>query len=237
MPRSAGATEDAAAGAEAAKDLAADLGLVLRCMPVCVESGGRGFEAGARKARYGALEGAFSGKIWLAHSRDDFIETIWLRLLSGSSPLFWATMPLRRGRFERPLLSVRREMLSPWSFGAFVDPMNEDSRFDRVWLRQAGIVERLDPEGEIADFAAALGARLQSLKLVEWQEPLHRLPAALRWLVVRAQIAALLPEARPRQRFITELAAAAARPSQKTRCFSVAKRSLYLRDGRLLLNS
>ena len=230
-------TPAATAGAAAAQDLAADLGLTLRCLSVDVESDRRGFEAGARDARYGALAKAFAGKIWLSHTRDDFIETIWLRLLSGSSPLFWATMPLRRGCFERPLLRVRRGMLSPWSHGAFTDPMNEDSRFDRVWLRHAGLIERLDPQGELADSAAALGARMQGLNPVQWHEPLHRLPSALRRLIIRAQIAALLPDARPRQRFITELAAAAAHPSQKIRYFSVANQSLYLRDGRLLLTS
>jgi tRNA(Ile)-lysidine synthetase-like protein len=230
-------TPAAAAGVAAAQRLAAELDLELRCLSVHVESQPRGFEAGARKARYAALETAFDGIIWLAHSRDDFIETIWLRLLSGSSPLFWATMSQHRGVFERPLLEVRRSALRPWGVGAFADPMNQEGRFDRVWLRQSGILERLDPDGKLADSSAGLGGRIRGLNLVDCSEPLHDLPATLRRLVIRAQLAAWMPEARPRQRFITELATAAARPSPKTRCFSVANRPLYLRGGRLLLNS
>ena len=213
------------------------MGLELRVLLAVYDDQGGGFEARARRARYRALEQAWPQTIWLAQTRDDYIETVWMRLLSGSSPQFWKTMPAQRGRFERPVLCVRRADLRRWSHGAHSDPMNEQERFDRVWLRASGVLEQVDPNGCIADFVSALGERIRSLDVGAWQVPLHELTPALRQLAVRAQLAQLLPDARPRSRFVRELTKAAGRPSQKTRCFSVSNQSLYLRGGRLVLNS
>ena len=220
-----------------ARRIAGDLDLELRVLTARYDEGGGGFEAMARRARYRVLEEAWTKTIWLAQSRDDYIETIWMRLLSGSSPNYWTTMPARRGQFERPVLSIRRSTLRRWSKGAHADPMNEQERFDRVWIRASGLLEVIDPCGSIADKIAGLGRRVRRLEVGEWTTPLDRLSPALRQLVVRTQLGALLPEIRPRSRFVRELTEAAGRPSTKTRCFSVANRSLYLRGGRLVLKS
>ena len=115
--------------------------------------------------------------------------------------------------------------------------MNEQERFDRVWIRRSGVLEVIDPSGSVADDISALGERVRSLGVETWSVPLDRLPPALRQLVVRTQLSELLPGVRLRSRFVRELTEAAGRPSAKTRCFSVSNRSLYLRGGRLVLNS
>ncbi len=217
--------------------IADELGLELRVLTAVYDKEGGGFEASARRARYRALENAWTQTIWLAQTRDDYIETIWMRLLSGSSPHYWTTMPERRGQFSRPLLSVQRADLRPWSMGAHADPMNEQERFERVWIRGAKILETIDPNGSIADHISGLGERVRSLQIETWSVPLDRLSPALRQLAVRTQLAELLPGVRLRSRFVRELTTAAGRPSSKTRCFSVSNRSLYLRGGRLVLNS
>ena len=231
------ATESSAQALACAQKIATELSLELRVLNAVYDSQGGGFEASARRARYRALEQAWTQTIWLAQSRDDYIETIWMRLLSGSSPHYWNAMPERRGQFDRPLLSVRRSVLRQWSKGAHADPMNHDDRFDRVWIRASGILELIDPNGSIADDISGLSRRVRALDIGSWTMPLDRLSPALRQLAVRVQLAELLPDARPRTRFVRELAKAAGRPSTKTRCFSVSNRSLYLRGGRLVLNS
>ena len=230
-------TESSPQASDHAREIADELGLKLRVLAAVYDDKGGGFEASARRARYRALERAWKQTIWLAQTRDDYIETIWMRLLSGSSPHYWTTMHERRGQFERPLLSVQRADLRTWSKGAHADPMNEQDRFDRVWIRGSGILEVVDPDGCIADDISALGERVRALGIETWTIPLDRLSPALRQLAVRTQLAELLPGVRPRSRFVRELTKAAGRPSTKTRFFSVSNRSLYLRGGRLVLNS
>jgi tRNA(Ile)-lysidine synthase TilS/MesJ len=173
----------------------------------------------------------------VAHTREDFIETVWLRLLAGSSPLFWNAMPARRPGVFRPLLGVARSELTSWSEGAYEDPMNRDQAVDRVWLRQSGLLAALDPSGAVADAAARCGQRLAALGLDAPGVALDRLPAALRYEVVRARLRRLLPAVRPRRRFVAEIAAAAARPNEKSRKFSTSGAVVTLRQGELVLTS
>ena len=86
-------------------------GLELRVQNVEVFAGNRGLEAAARTARYEALQAMVSEEtpIALGHGWDDWIESLWLRLLSGSSPLFW--QGLRCGMdplFGRSLIKLRK---------------------------------------------------------------------------------------------------------------------------------
>lgn len=224
-------------GVQAAAGFARELGLDLSCLRVELGQGSRGFEAEARKQRYAALAQASKAPIWLAHTRDDYVETVWLRLLAGAAPQYWKTMPETRGQFRRPLLKVWRAELGRFGAGGYVDPMNAEARFDRVWLRRSGLLEELDAKGEIADAAAALGARVRRLRLETGLLPLHELPPGLRFAQVRARLALLLPEARPRSRFVAEVARVSAHDSNKARCFYLANRVLHLRHGQLLLNS
>lgn len=102
-----------------------------------------GPEADARTARYAALDreaAARGADLVLGHSLDDQAETVLLGLTRGSGGRSVAGMPIRSGGRLRPLLSVRRETtraacrecgLSVWD-----DPLNEQSRFTRVRIRQ-----------------------------------------------------------------------------------------------------
>jgi tRNA(Ile)-lysidine synthetase-like protein len=230
-------TPSSSKGAQAATKLARDLGLDFSCLRVELGQGSRGFEAQAREQRYAALAQASKAPIWLAHTRDDYVETVWLRLLAGAAPQYWKTMPEARGQFRRPLLKVWRAELGNFGEGGYVDPMNAETRFDRVWLRHSGLLAELDAKGEIADAAAALGARVQALRLESCLLPLHELPPGLRFAQVRARLGLLLPQARPRSRFVAEVVRVAAHDSSKPRSFSLANRVIHLRHGQLLLNS
>jgi tRNA(Ile)-lysidine synthase len=111
---------------------------------IAVSVGGAGGpEAAARTARYDALEQAAeehgAAAVLLGHTLDDQAETVLLGLARGSGPRSLAGMPARRGKFRRPLLTVRRSVtvatcaalgLDPWH-----DPHNADRRFARVRVR------------------------------------------------------------------------------------------------------
>ena len=94
-----------------------------------------GLEAAARRARYSALdtradaEGGLTPHILLGHTMDDQAETVLLALARGSGARALAGMPVKRGRYVRPFLSLRRKDtvaacealgLEPW-----FDPTNE----------------------------------------------------------------------------------------------------------------
>jgi tRNA(Ile)-lysidine synthase len=99
----------------------------------------------AREARYAALAGQLRPGEWLltAHHEDDQLETVLIQLLRGAGVAGLAGMPgsapLGPGRHGRPLLGVDRAALAAYAAEqglAFQrDPMNDDPRFDRGWLR------------------------------------------------------------------------------------------------------
>jgi tRNA(Ile)-lysidine synthase len=107
---------------------------------------GASLEAAARDARYAALARELEpGECLLtAHHCEDQAETLLLQALRGAGIKGMSAMPvcrpLGRGWHLRPVLQVpRAELLA---FGAHlaaacaVDPMNEDVRFDRSYLRR-----------------------------------------------------------------------------------------------------
>lgn len=106
---------------------------------------GASVEAEARTARYAAIAASLGeGECLLtAHHRDDQLETLLLQLARGAGVDGLAAMPraavLGPGIHLRPLLDVDRDELVAWARGAGLDwiddPMNDDSRFDRAWLR------------------------------------------------------------------------------------------------------
>ena len=74
---------------------------------------GTGMEAAARFFRRRAFfrEAARLGDnvfILTAHTRDDMLETVLMRVLRGSGPAGLAAMPFKKGRVLRPLLSMTR---------------------------------------------------------------------------------------------------------------------------------
>ena len=107
---------------------------------------GLSVEAAARAARYAALELEMQPRECLltAHHREDQAETLLLQALRGAGVKGMSAMPVCRpfgaGWHVRPLLDVAHSDLL--QFGelepsASIDPMNQDLRFDRVYLRTA----------------------------------------------------------------------------------------------------
>ena len=132
------------------------------CVPlriVAVEvarEAGLSIEAAARTARYAALGHELQPRECLltAHHREDQAETLLLQALRGAGVKGMAAMPVCRplgsGWHARPLLDVAHSELKQFGehnqFGELersmsidpsIDPMNQDLRFDRVYLRTA----------------------------------------------------------------------------------------------------
>ena len=107
---------------------------------------GDSIEAAARDARYRALAAALAPRECLltAHHREDQAETLLLQALRGAGVKGLSAMPMCRilgnGWHVRPLLEVPQSELL--RFGEHLlnlksnDPMNEDLRFDRSFLRR-----------------------------------------------------------------------------------------------------
>jgi tRNA(Ile)-lysidine synthase len=123
------------------------LGVPLTIISIDVDApAGASLEAAARDARYRALAAALTPMECLltAHHREDQAETLLLQALRGAGVKGLAAMPMCRilgsGWHVRPLLEVPQSELL--RFGEHlldlksIDPMNEDLRFDRSFLRR-----------------------------------------------------------------------------------------------------
>jgi len=112
---------------------------------VAVERGGGGPESAARSARYRVFEDRLGAGdvLFLAHHRDDQVETFFLRLMRGAGVRGLAAIPRRRvlglGRVVRPLLELPRSALEDYArrhqLPRIEDPSNRDNRLDRNFLR------------------------------------------------------------------------------------------------------
>jgi tRNA(Ile)-lysidine synthase len=102
-----------------------------------------GPEAAARDARYAALDAAAerlgAAAVLLGHTRDDQAETVLLAMARGAGARALAGMPVRRGRYRRPLLGLPRDTLAAAcataGLPAWVDPHNGDLSYARVRVR------------------------------------------------------------------------------------------------------
>lgn len=132
---------------EAAASLCRELGVALQILEVEVDTAdGVSVEAAARAARYAALASALEpGECLLtAHHALDQAETLLLQLFRGAGVKGLSAMPMcrvfARGWHLRPLLEVRRDELHRLGRALGIegveDPMNQDPRFDRVYLRR-----------------------------------------------------------------------------------------------------
>ncbi|HTD73164.1 MAG TPA: tRNA lysidine(34) synthetase TilS [Steroidobacteraceae bacterium] len=132
---------------KACRTLCDRLGVPLSIVAVEVGGAGESLEAAARTARYAALAAQLqSGECLLtAHHRKDQAETLLLQALRGAGVKGMAAMPVCKvlglGWHARPMLEIAHEDLQQFSVGLQQshsnDPMNEDERFDRVYLRHA----------------------------------------------------------------------------------------------------
>jgi len=129
-------------------DLCRRLGMPLDIIDVVVATdGGVSLEAAARTARYqGFAQVLKVGECLLtAHHATDQAETLLLQLLRGAGLKGLSAMPIRRvlgaGWQLRPLLATPKRELLRFGVAAGVsavpDPMNQDRRFDRAYLRAA----------------------------------------------------------------------------------------------------
>jgi tRNA(Ile)-lysidine synthase len=201
---------------DACSALCRQLRVPLRIISIDIDSpAGISVEAAARDARYAALAAQLAPKECLltAHHRKDQAETLVLQALRGAGVKGMSAMPMCRifgaGWHVRPLLDVPQSELL--AFGAHLaqfrspDPMNEDLRFDRTFLRRQvwPMIEDRWPGMEIAlsrtarhmadtqrllDSAAAADlARLRdgealSIQALRSLPPLRRMNAVRLWL-------------------------------------------------------
>jgi len=151
----------------ACSKLCEQLRIPLRIVAVEVErEAGLSIEAAARTARYAALSTEIQPRECLltAHHREDQAETLLLQALRGAGVKGMAAMPVCRpfglGWHVRPLLDVAHSEIKQFGerqTSASIDPMNQDLRFDRVYLRTAvwPLIEKRWPGAAIALTRAA----------------------------------------------------------------------------------
>jgi tRNA(Ile)-lysidine synthase len=105
---------------------------------------GCGIEAAARELRHGAFKKELARLdarfVLTAHTRDDRLEQILMRLLRGAGPAGLAPLPFRRGRILRPLIALRRRdvlaYLAAKNLEYRTDSSNSDTRFLRNRVRR-----------------------------------------------------------------------------------------------------
>ena len=163
---------DAGSGGRAARavELARALGLPIEVVPRRVEGErrrGENLEAAARRVRYEALERARrrcgADRILTAHHRDDQIETVLLRILSGSGLFGLGGIRARSGALWRPALGLGRaalaEIVTAAGLAANHDPSNLDlaRARNRIRLELLPFLRRQEPG--IEDRLAALAGR------------------------------------------------------------------------------
>jgi tRNA(Ile)-lysidine synthase len=147
--------------ASVVREAAAEVGASMRVVEVDVDARAN-VEARARDARYGALaraaEEELATAILVGHTRDDQAETVLLALLRGSGTAGLSGMAAVRGALRRPLLEMRRadtrEICARLQWAPVFDPMNDDLRYRRVWLRRE-VMPRLEA-GARRDLAEVL---------------------------------------------------------------------------------
>ena len=118
-------------------------------------SGGPGIEGAARFYRLRALhrEARRIGADWIltAHTRDDLLENLLMRILRGSGPAGLAAMPRTRGRMLRPLLNLTRQdvlaYLEARGLPYQTDSTNVDIRYfrNRVRLKLIPVLDSFFP--------------------------------------------------------------------------------------------
>jgi tRNA(Ile)-lysidine synthase len=106
-----------------------------------------GLEAGARNARYVALNQEAKERnacaIFLGHTKDDQAETVLLGLARGSGTRSLSGMAHHNGIYVRPLLEISRiqneEFCKEVGLQYWNDPHNQDSQFSRVRVRNEAL--------------------------------------------------------------------------------------------------
>lgn len=129
------------------RKICAALNVPIECRSVNVKLGkGQSLEAVARELRYQIFRKLMhkNDLLMLAHHQDDQMETFLLQALRGAGLRGLAAMPMvtvfEPGYLARPLLGLTRQELQSWAEAQKLtwlhDPSNDDSRFDRNFLRR-----------------------------------------------------------------------------------------------------
>ena len=107
---------------------------------------GKNLEFAARQARYQALVDLGPDAIFLAHHANDRVENFFMKLMRGAGvkglrsirPISGCWLD-RSVALMRPMLDVSREQIDRYvednDIAYVVDPSNQDTRFDRNWIR------------------------------------------------------------------------------------------------------
>jgi tRNA(Ile)-lysidine synthase len=148
----AGSADVAAAAATLCRGMGLD---PVEVVSADLRTTGSGLEADARTARYAAIDAVadrlHATVVFVGHTRDDQAEQVLLGLARGSGARSLSGMPVRRGRYLRPLLALPRATtlaacaaygIEPWE-----DPHNSDDSFRRVRARRllASLESELGP--------------------------------------------------------------------------------------------
>ena len=139
---------------------ASTLGVPFFPLAVNVPPGTGSLQGAARDVRLGALESLASdrgfGRVALAHTASDQVETVLFRILRGTGVRGLAGIPFVRGPFVRPMLDVTRDQVEAFLAARGVtglsDPSNRNARFARVRLRH-DLLPRLREENPKVDQA------------------------------------------------------------------------------------
>lgn len=141
-----------------------------------VHSAGQGVEAAAREARYQVFEQQTRpGELLLqAHHADDQAETLMLRLLRGTGLRGMGAMPEQRKMGSsvlwRPLLALDGAALGDYAethqLSWIEDPSNQDTHFDRNYLRQQVMPLLSARWPQMAKQLGAAARRAQSAELL-----------------------------------------------------------------------
>jgi tRNA(Ile)-lysidine synthase len=91
------------------------------------------------------------GRIATGHTRDDRVETFFVRALTGAGPGAFSSVPAVRGRIVRPLIDCDRSALRDWLAGRGVawreDATNDDTARMRALVRASivPVAEQVNP--------------------------------------------------------------------------------------------
>lgn len=136
---------------------------------------GIGIEAAARKLRYAILEKEDADYVLTAHHMDDQVETILMRLLSGSPLYRLEGIRLERGRIFRPFLHVEKELINAYidesGLSCSYDSTNFDIRYKRNFIRK-NILPLISPDEK--RLISSIAANMQQINGREAGIPIRK---------------------------------------------------------------
>jgi tRNA(Ile)-lysidine synthase len=110
-------------------------------------------------------------RVLTAHTRDDFLETVLMRIFRGAGPAGLAAIPQSRGRFLRPLLHLSRGDVIAYLREKNIlwreDSTNKDARFfrNKIRLQLVPALNEMFPSSEAATWQSALSALAETQSL------------------------------------------------------------------------